>query len=54
MTEAGVFRPPFGEQLVDAYVAAVAARAARRPATGVAADPATKPFSESAALDVPA
>jgi methylthioribose-1-phosphate isomerase len=54
VTEAGVFRPPFGTQLVDAFAAAAAARAARRPATGVAADPEPASGSESPALDVPA
>jgi methylthioribose-1-phosphate isomerase len=33
VTEAGVFRPPFGTQLVDAFAAAVAARAARAAGT---------------------
>jgi methylthioribose-1-phosphate isomerase len=50
VTEAGVFRPPFGSQLVDAYAAAVAARARRRPVIG----PAAAPASDSSALDVPA
>ena len=54
VTEAGVFRPPFDTELVDAFAAASAARAARRPATGGAAEPAAGAGSESPAVDVPA
>ena len=55
VTEAGVFRAPFGSQLADAVASATAARAARTTASGAGAAPAaTTPPTPAPAVDVPA
>jgi len=57
VTEAGVFRAPFGSQLADAVAAATADRAARAAASGAAAAPAASAPPTPAptpAVDVPA
>jgi methylthioribose-1-phosphate isomerase len=53
VTEAGVFRAPFGSQLADAVAAATAARAARAAITGAVAASVLAP-APAPTMDVPA